>query len=222
MTDSRVAPAPQKRIRKARGHGHERPREILDVAKTLFAAEGHENVTTRRIAEQVGMSQAALYVYFANKEEIVDALRRETHLAIMALIDDIAAEMPPSLDLLRAIGRAYLQFAAEHPQEYQIALLAGNKRRPQAPDPRDLDRPFAQQPAGRQCFLTFRREIARLIDAGVLAPGDPTLVAQTIWMALQGMAGMLITFPNFPWHDRERLTEAMIGMIAEGVAARPR
>ena len=46
--------------RKARGHGHERRSEILSAAKQLFISEGYETVTTRQLAERVGLSQTGL------------------------------------------------------------------------------------------------------------------------------------------------------------------
>lgn len=56
---------------------------ILDVARDLFAVEGYEAVTMRRIAEQVEYSPAAIYLHFADKEELFRALCKNdiTHLA---------------------------------------------------------------------------------------------------------------------------------------------
>ena len=52
--------------------------EILTAAKQLFMSEGYETVTTRQLAERVGISQTGLYVYFKNKEEILVELRQST------------------------------------------------------------------------------------------------------------------------------------------------
>ncbi len=54
---TRRPPAPP---RKPRGHGHERRSEILTAAKQLFISEGYETVTTRQLAERVGISQTGL------------------------------------------------------------------------------------------------------------------------------------------------------------------
>ncbi|MGE4536211.1 MAG: TetR/AcrR family transcriptional regulator [Desulfovibrio sp.] len=45
--------------------------KILTVASQLFAAEGYSAVSMRRIATEVGMTQANLYYYFKDKEELI-------------------------------------------------------------------------------------------------------------------------------------------------------
>ncbi|MEA5090177.1 TetR/AcrR family transcriptional regulator [Solidesulfovibrio sp.] len=45
--------------------------KILVAAAQLFAAEGYSAVSMRRIATAVGMTQANLYYYFKNKEELI-------------------------------------------------------------------------------------------------------------------------------------------------------
>src|SRR5215208_3010711 len=61
---------------------HERDREavgraILDAARELFVAEGYSNVSLRKIAERIEYSPAAIYGYFASKDDIFFALAEE-------------------------------------------------------------------------------------------------------------------------------------------------
>ncbi len=44
---------------------------ILEAAHQLFYEKGYENATTREISARVGISKAALYHHFRNKEEIL-------------------------------------------------------------------------------------------------------------------------------------------------------
>ena len=48
--------------------------EILDEAKHLFNERGYNSVTTRDIADAVGISKGNLTYYFKKKEEIIEAL----------------------------------------------------------------------------------------------------------------------------------------------------
>jgi AcrR family transcriptional regulator len=220
MTTARLKPLQSAdHTRKARGSGHERRVEIIEAAKNLFFEEGIDGVTTRRIAERAGISQTGLYVYFPNKDAILNAIRDETFLHITALISRIADEVPPGLGRLTAIFRAYVDFAFEHPREYKLTLMQGGEKRPQTAAERDLSRPFEEQSLGRQCFLTFCREIDGLIADGVLRHDDSFLTAQTIWMSWQGVCLMLINFPNFPWAEREQLVVRMMEMTVFGLAA---
>jgi len=50
---------------------HETAEIILDKAHELFAEKGYERSSMREIAQRVGISKAALYHHFKNKEEIL-------------------------------------------------------------------------------------------------------------------------------------------------------
>lgn len=47
---------------------------IIDVAMDLFIEQGYEGTSLRQIAEQVGVTKAALYYHFASKAELAAAL----------------------------------------------------------------------------------------------------------------------------------------------------
>ena len=48
-------------------------RKILDAARDLFATEGYENVTMRKIAEAIEYSPTAIYGHFEDKDDLVQA-----------------------------------------------------------------------------------------------------------------------------------------------------
>ncbi len=52
---------------------------ILDVALDLFIEKGFDKTSLREIAEQLGVTKAALYYYFASKEDILMALHLRLH-----------------------------------------------------------------------------------------------------------------------------------------------
>jgi len=49
-------------------------RKILDTTAELLDEEGHENLTTERVAERSGVNIATLYHYFPNKLALLHAL----------------------------------------------------------------------------------------------------------------------------------------------------
>src|SRR2546429_2624375 len=57
-----------------RARGLQRIASILDAAETVFARMGYEEATTNHIAAQAQISPGSLYQFFANKEEIAQAL----------------------------------------------------------------------------------------------------------------------------------------------------
>ncbi len=52
---------------------------ILDVALELFTKQGFDGTSLREIAEKLGVTKAALYYYFASKDDILMALHMRLH-----------------------------------------------------------------------------------------------------------------------------------------------
>ena len=49
-------------------------KKILDAAHDLFEAQGYENVTMRAVADAIEYSPTTIYLHFANKDALVEAL----------------------------------------------------------------------------------------------------------------------------------------------------
>lgn len=83
-----------------------RQREILTTAVELLRDEGLGGFTTRRLAERIGFSEAALYRHFSNKDEILAALM--AHLSETRLLGpmrELAADA--SLSRRERVERMY-------------------------------------------------------------------------------------------------------------------
>lgn len=65
---------PEKIIPRKRKTGSKRQSEILDTARELIFCEGFGNFTIRTVAGRIGISEAAIYRHFTNKEELMLAL----------------------------------------------------------------------------------------------------------------------------------------------------
>ena len=208
-------PAPR---RKPRGHGHERRSEILTVAKQLFMSEGYETVTTRQLAERVGISQTGLYVYFKNKEEILEELRQSTFERLAARLNEIVAERARGAAMLKRLLHGYVAFALANADEYQLTFMVTHASLKHH-EKKTLDRPAAEQPVAIQAFLAFRDQVAKLIEGGVLRPVDATATTQMLWAAVHGLATLLITAPSFPWADHRLLIDTLVDTLVRGLKA---
>ncbi|WP_178134045.1 TetR/AcrR family transcriptional regulator [Vineibacter terrae] len=209
-------PAPAPRGRKPRGLGHERHGEILAAAKALFVSEGYETVTTRKLAEQVGLSQTGLYVYFKSKEEILEALCTATFKELSRRFCQTVGDSPPDLGLLRRLIGGYMAFALENPDEYQLTFMVSHAML-KSPQHKDLSQPFSEQAPGLQAFTLFREQVARMVQAGAMRRMDVTVATQTIWAACHGLVALLIARPEFPWADRKQLLDTMVETLVRGL-----
>ncbi len=209
-------PAAEAGGRKPRGRGHERRAEILAAAVRMFAERGFENVSTRAIADALGISQTTLYVYFPTKDAIFESVCEQCFVALVAAFHAVQANSAKPIDQLRAMMHAYVEFGLEHEDEYRIAFMTTHHKEKAILD----GMPFEMQPAGIQCFMLISEHIAALGRAGHLR-FEPELVAQSLWAAGHGLVSLLITMPHFPWCERAALITTMIESFLQGVVAGP-
>lgn len=88
----------------------ERREQIIQAAVELFSRRGFRGTTTREIAEAVGVSEAALFKYFATKEELYTAII-ETKSQTEEVITKAAAAAGRLDDagVFRAVGLHFLE-----------------------------------------------------------------------------------------------------------------
>jgi len=65
-----------------------RKEQIVQAARKLVVKYGSENVTVRRIAEEVGFSEAAIYRHFKSKKDILYLLIESVEASLLKDLDD--------------------------------------------------------------------------------------------------------------------------------------
>jgi AcrR family transcriptional regulator len=114
---------PRKRGRPARAkRENEAPVRdaLLQTASELFAAHGYDGTSVNRLARQVGISPAALYWHFENKEALLFALLTESMDEFDRAIAEIPADLPPE-DRLRALATTHTRSMIERPKVKRAA-----------------------------------------------------------------------------------------------------
>ncbi len=97
--------------------------EILRVANVLFAQHGYENVTLRKIAEEIGYSHATIYQHFADKSEIFYAVFEGAFHSLEKEFDELASAPLEPVDRLFATSRGLIRFCISHPEHMRAAFL---------------------------------------------------------------------------------------------------
>ena len=103
-------------------------RAILDAARDLFVAEGYGNVSIRKIAERIEYSPAAIYSYFASKDDIFFALAEEGFRILIAAQDGQEACAPGTdpLDEIRKVCWRVYEFSKSHPEYFALMFVDRN------------------------------------------------------------------------------------------------
>lgn len=86
---------------------------ILDVAVELFAEVGYDKASIRELGARLGITSAALYYHFANKQEILTALTEGITAAVNDLADDARNEPDPATRQRRVLS-GFLDLVAAH------------------------------------------------------------------------------------------------------------
>jgi len=176
---------------------------ILDAAEKVFAEEGEEGLSIRRLAEEIDYSPAAIYRYFASKDELVDELKEAFFERILVLIEVNRASAAPFPVRMRNCVSAYIRTALEKPHHYAAAFSGFAQ---QAAAPIHLDIPEGPVRAEGPLLSNKARAFDFLVE--MIATGqagghlrtdiDPAAAAFCAWSACHGMAMIMIHTQALP------------------------
>lgn len=94
--------------------------QILAAAIAIAQEEGWPAVTMRKIAGRIDYSHAALYAYFANKDDLLLALLRKGLAMYRDELESAASTAPSLEDAALAQARVLWAFPSQHPELYQV------------------------------------------------------------------------------------------------------
>jgi AcrR family transcriptional regulator len=110
MSSSSRAPIAQesrgiRQVQKARTRA-----ALLDAGRQAFAELGYAQTTIADIASRAGVASGTVYVHFAGKEELVDALLADFNAELARTLEPILEQAPvmPLPDLVRCAAEAFL------------------------------------------------------------------------------------------------------------------
>jgi len=162
-------------------HGDLR-RALLDAALELVKEHGPSGITLREAARRAGVTHAAPYRHFTDKEALLAALAEEGFGRLRA---EVEAAISESGGVLRseAIGVAYVRFARKNPSQFRVMFGSevGDKRR----------YPGLMQ-ADQAVFDLLSQAIRAAQAAGELPPGNPARMGLVSWSMLHGVASLVV------------------------------
>jgi AcrR family transcriptional regulator len=192
-----------KKISHMRSHASLRD-QIRHTARELFAREGYESVSMRRIGAEVGCSPMAIYRHYQNKEELLLSICEETFLHMIRLLDDTRQGPGTRLDVLRRCLRTIVDFHISHPNHYKVTYMTVLPPGPVA------DRKVA---IGQRVMDRLRDGVRECAAAKGIAV-DVEMMAQIIRVTIHGLASSLITLGQcYPWKDPERMKDEAIALV---------
>jgi len=182
--------------------------KILTAATELFAEKGYDKASMRQIADRIGYSATAIYLHFANKDDLMFAVVDDAFRRLELALEDASLEEGSPAERLRAMAWAYVDFGLGHPTHYRLMFV---------------DKPeflMSRKSEGLglriQSLDVFQEIIERILPR---SRGTRTLgqFADAVWSAMHGVVMLANQLPNF---DRPRALKAAdlaIELVATGI-----
>ena len=182
------------RARNPRGEGRRLREEILAAARMLLEGGSAETVTLRSVARKVGVSAPSIYGHFGSRDEILHAIVEEAFDELEEALSSVSEREPVAQ--LYAICDAYLVFAEQRPQRYQL-MFGGlwNAAAAQENAGQSLD----LSTLGLGAMTLFTNALQRCDDIRTPDRTSAPDRAAMLWVSLHGLAELRRTAPLFPW-----------------------
>ncbi len=211
--------SPNSRSPRTRLPADQRRIQIVEVAKHLFAEGGLENITMRAMARVLGITPAAIYQHFPDKEAILAQIARDYFDSFIITLS-AAKQLPePRLNQFRAGLKAAIEHGLARPVEYRLVFMTpilnlGMSHR--LPPDHVGEIPVMN---GVEAFGILHDVVLDLVEQGLILPGDPNLLAESIWASLHGLICLLITHQSFHFTEKSKLINSQVELIIRGLGA---
>lgn len=159
--------------------------DILQVSRDLLIKNGFGKMSMRKIAGKVNVSATSIYLHFENKDDLLLALIETSIAKLAAALENPLESGDDSITKLEKMAHSFIQFALEHPQEYEIIYMVRPEEMPKFPREK-----FQQI---RKIYELLANIIEEGKNAGLLHVENSLLSAYTIWAQLHGVASVIIS-----------------------------
>lgn len=193
--------------------------KILGAARSLFIEHGYESVSMRKIAEAIEYTAAAIYSHFPDKQRLMVALCDQDFGSLREAMRHVEAIRDP-VEKLRAMGRAYVDFALAHPHHYRFMFMSPHPSDPELM--KECEGKHGNPDQDGYAFL--HRVVGECLEQKRFAKPyrDHAMLTQLHWAAAHGVVSLYITHGKDQWVDFTRPKEtayALLDVVLAGMTS---
>lgn len=183
---------------------------ILKTAMKLFLEEGFENVTVRRIAENIEYSPAAIYLYYKDKDEILYAIHEIGFEKLYKHQQTILSIKNP-WKRLKKHGSIYIKFALENLEYYDLMFIMRG--------PAKMIKEKMEWEIGLRSFEFLKKNINECMKSGYLSKANLDVAAFAFWSLTHGIASLVIRDRciMFPEKQLNSIIDGAIDFVLESM-----
>jgi AcrR family transcriptional regulator len=184
-------------------HGDLR-RALITASSELLDEGGSHALSLRAAARKAGVSAAAPYRHFEDKNALLAAVAVGAFGALATSMRDAFESGSGDEDLLRRVGLAYVRFAVENVGCFRLMFGPELSDRPRFPE---------VTAAAHGSFAVLLEAIEWSMERGRIASGDPMPLATACWATLHGVSHLVVAGQLGPL-DADG-AEVVANMVAE-------
>ncbi len=189
---------------------------LIDAGVRLLTDEGVHALDLRKVARLAGVSHAAPYRHFQDKQALLMAIVEEGFRKLGLAVEEAigAGEADPATQLL-AMGNAYVLFAVDQPAYFRLMFNSLSSARTPGTD---LYR------ESKTSFHVLMGIIQRGQELGQFVEAGPEEVAKVVWSMVHGLATLIVE-GQFPLDTPdqtgvEKLTWDALELVYKGIERR--
>jgi AcrR family transcriptional regulator len=156
---------------------------ILEAALKLFSDEGYDNVTMRKIADKIEYSVGTIYLYFKDKSEMFFELHTKGFAEFYQKQLSVQHIKNPA-ERLTAHGEAYIQFAMEHPEYYDLMFISRT--------PTKNLKECETWVEGERTYDLLKLNIKQALEAGYFKDVNLEVAAFSLWSFVHGISSLYV------------------------------
>lgn len=174
-------PRTKTRIPKPQGYHHgDLRRALLMSARQMVEKDGAQALTLRGAAQKAGVSAAAPYRHFEDRDALLAAVITEGFDELTAATEAARTAASDPVTAYLSVGEAYLGFAAMHPSLYRL-MFGIDCHKPNYPE-------LLQ--AGQRAFGVVLHAAQDCSAAGLTGVRPPEHIALAGWSMVHGLASL--------------------------------
>lgn len=183
---------------------------IVSAARELFAEQGYEGVSMRKIACRAECSPAALYQLFPGKRQILHFIWEEVfHDLSLSLYKAYEHNQPQ--DRLEAVTFSFVDFWLARPDDYRAIFLIEDK------PTGSQEAYFVETSQALHGLALIRQTVVEAQERGEIAMADPDEICSILISMAQGLALNFITIPEYPWGDAQSVKTRAFSALFKGL-----
>ncbi len=157
---------------------------LIQAGIEILASEGVNGLSLRKVARKAGVSHAAPYAHFADKQALIAAISTEGFRQLYEQVSGVAGlYQGQAARQLVETAWAYLQFAQADPARFKVmfsGVLESEKNYPE----------FVA--ISQQNFQLLVDIVTACQAAGVLRAASADLLAVSVWSLVHGMVALTL------------------------------